>query len=169
MARGGEYDDENHEEIWRTEQRDERPMVTFTDHADEALTKGLGWRRPVKWNHACFDVLFLESKNKKLKVVQITDGKKHSCKLQHLILYVQALQVYIIDFVFVCRRKNFDSFKVYNPFTKKRAEKYNELIEALENICNLKKKRTRDDIAAVTFRKVCYEKLDRQAFILPLA
>jgi hypothetical protein len=154
------YDIEDKSEIWRTESPVSKMMVSFTDHSDTALKKKLGWFRPSKWNQACFDVLFRESTNT-LKVVQITGGKRHSCKLLSLIPFVQAMNVYIVEFVFVCRRDNFSNFIVFDPNKhQKRLKNYKELEEALDGVFITQRKRGRDASAKLTFRKVCYEKLD---------
>ena len=50
----------------------------------------------------------------KLKVVQIIGGERHSCNLKSLIPFVQAMNVYIIDFVFVCRRDDFSNLIVFD-------------------------------------------------------
>ena len=114
----------------------------------------------MKWNQACFDVLFRES-TKTLKVVQITGGKRHSCKLKSLIPFVEAMNVYIIDFVFVFRRDSFSNFIVFDPEKhRKRLKHYKDLKEALEGVFNTQKKRGFNASAELIFRKVCYEKLD---------
>lgn len=154
------YDIKDKSEIWRMESHVSKMMVSFNDHSDTALKKKLGWFRPLKWNQACFDVLFRESTNT-LKVVQITGGKRHSCKLKSLIPFVQAMNVYIIDFVFVCRRDNFSNFIVFDPEKHgKRLKHYKNLKEALEGVFNTQKKRGFNASAELIFRKVCYEKLD---------
>ena len=114
----------------------------------------------MKWNQACFDVLFRESTNT-LKVEQITGGKRHSCKLKSLIPFVEAMNVYIIDFVFVFRRDNFSNFIVFDPEKhEKRLKNYENLKEALEGVLITQKKRGLNASSKLIFRKVCYEKLD---------
>ena len=154
------YDIKDKSEIWRIESHVSNMMVSFTDDSDTALKQNLGWFRPLKWNQACFDVLFRESTNA-LKVIQITGGKRHSCKLESLIPFVKAMNVYIIDFVFVCRRDNFSNFVVFDPKKhRKHLENYEDLKKALEGVLSTQKKRGRNASAELIFRKVCYEKLD---------
>ena len=90
--------------------------------------------------------------------VQITDGRRLSCKLEHLILYVKEIKVYIIDFVFVCRRKNFTNFEVFNPtsskFTK-HTESSKKLLEALEDVLTTQRKIPLNELAKLPLRKVC--------------
>ena len=97
----------------------------------------------------------------KLKVVQIIGGERHSCNLKSLIPFVQAMNVYIIDFVFVCRRDNFSNFIVFDPEKHvKHLENYENLKEVLEGVIITQKKRGLNASAKLIFRKVCYEKLD---------
>ena len=54
------YNIEGEPEIWRNEDR-HKSMVRFADHLNEFFKTKLGWFWPLKWNHACFDLLFHES------------------------------------------------------------------------------------------------------------
>lgn len=143
----------------------DRAMQTFDDANDENLKnpKLLGWFQPSKWNHACFDALYRVSRDK-IRAVQITDADCHSCKLKYLIAYVKTMKVSEVDYVVVCRKKNFNSFKVFDPMTTtnaKEKDQYKLLLEALnevliENSGTQKRKRTQQ--AKMSFQKVCYEK-----------
>ena len=116
----------------------------------------VGWFLPMRWNHECFDALFRASQDT-LRVVQITDGKEHSCKLKYLIPYVTAMKVCFVDFVFVCGRKNFESFKVFDPNQKSELRpQYNNLITALRTVLNERKIRKHSE-PSILFRKVCYQ------------
>ena len=136
-------------------------MHTFNDENDENLRNPahIGWFKPLKWNHACFDALYRVSRDK-LRVVQITVASSHSSKLKYLVDYVRTMEVSEIEFVVVCRRKNFDSFKVFDPTTSKSGkeiEQYKLLLEALNKNCvTLKRKKT--ELTKLSFQKVCYEK-----------
>ena len=142
----------------------DRAMHTFNDENDENLKNPTqtGWFQPVKWNHACFDALYRVSKDK-LRVVQITDASSHSSKLKYLVNYVQTMKVCQIDFVVVCRKKNYNSFKVFDSMTTKNAKEkkhYERLLTVLnensENSGTLKRKRAVE--VKICFQKVCYEK-----------
>lgn len=69
------------------------------------------WLFPDKWNEALFDGLqIVGDVERTVRVVQVTDATNHSFKLSHLNSYLDSLGSYKVDFVFVCRRKNVDSF-----------------------------------------------------------
>jgi hypothetical protein len=71
------------------------------------------------------------------------------------------MNVYIVEFIFVCRRDNFSNFIVFDPEKhEKRLKNYEKLKEALEGVFITQRKRCLDASAKLTFRKVCYEKLD---------
>lgn len=155
------YNSEGKPEIWRNEYG-HNSMVSFVDHMNEFFETKLGWFRPLKWTFTCFDLLFHESENK-LTVVKIIGSERHSCNLKSLIPFVQAINVYIIDFVFVCRRDDFSNFIIFDP--EKHGKKdfflnYDKLMAALQIVCIAQKKRTRDASAQQTFRKVYYKKVD---------
>ena len=128
----------------------ESPVLGDVDH--------VGWFYPKIWNHECFDALFRVSKDT-IRVVQIADASTHSCHLEHLIPYVVAMKVQSIDFVFICRRKNFEFFKI--PKIREIQEQYNSLMEAVkanEKIDPSVKKRKHVTTADyLNFRKVCYQ------------
>lgn len=137
-----------------------KSILTFDDERDEVLIKSgyIGWLRPLKWNHPCFDAFFRVSEYE-LRVVQITDAVAHSCKLKYLIPYVTAMQIRKVDFIFVCRRKNFSLFKVFNPTeitdaTEK--DDYQLLLHFLSQH-HEKPKRPRKLTSPIIFRKLCYE------------
>ena len=50
-----------------------------------------------------------------IRVIQVTISSTHSCKLKNLIGYVRSMKVTSVDFVFVCRRTNFDTFQRPHP------------------------------------------------------
>ena len=50
-----------------------------------------------------------------IRVIQVTISNDHSCKLKYLTEYVRVMNVTQVDFVFVCRRSNFASFKRPRP------------------------------------------------------
>lgn len=93
-------------------------IYTFYDASDEVFRiQDTGWFWPQRWNQKCFDALYLVSAYE-LRVIQITDAVTHSCDLNSLIPYVQAMGVYVVDFVFVCREHNFEAFQLPAPKTK---------------------------------------------------
>ena len=140
------------------------PSVTAPIQFDNAESPVLndenhvGWVYPLKWNHECFDALFRVSKDV-IRVVQISDASTHSCKLEYLIPYVVAMKVKSVDFVFICRRGNFETFKI--PKISGVREQYDSLIKQLEdneakNFIRRKRKRG-PSTDYFNFRKVCYQ------------
>ena len=140
------------------------PSVTAPIEFDNAESPVLrdenhvGWFYPLKWNHECFDALFRVSKDV-IRVVQISDASTHSWKLEYLIPYVVAMKVKSVDFVFICRRRNFETFKI--PKISLVQEQYDSLIKQLidNEAKNLRrKKRKRGPLTDYfNFRKVCYQ------------
>ena len=117
----------------------------------------VGWFYPVIWNYECFNALFRISKDT-IRVIQITEESTFIWKLEHLIPYVVAMKVHSVDFVFICRRRNFESFKI--PQINEVQEQYNSLIKELksnERKNSKGKKRKRPSAAVFNFRKVCYQ------------
>jgi hypothetical protein len=100
-------------EFWKSV----REPLLFEDHTDKVLRDVLiGWFLPVRWNQACFDALYRPSEHH-LRVVQITDAPTHFCKLRHVIPFVKAMNIHTVEFVFICREKNFATFEVPMPNT----------------------------------------------------
>jgi len=68
------------------------------------------WLIPNKWNQACFDAIYRESEDRAC-FVQITIAESHSYTLAKLVPFIVAMNVHVVDFVFVCQTSNFDAFK----------------------------------------------------------
>ena len=140
------------------------PSVTAPIEVDNAESPVLrdenhvGWFYPLKWNHECFDALFHVSKDV-IRVVQISDASTHSCKLEYLIPYVVAMKVKSVDFVLICRRRNFETFKI--PIISGVQEQYDCLIKQLINNEAKKLRRQKRKRGPSTdyfnFRKECYQ------------
>jgi hypothetical protein len=98
-------------------------LTPFTDASDLVLRSSRYgcWFRPTRWSHDLFDILYRPSEHE-LTVIQIADADadelrsfKLKLKLEYLIPYIKAMNVHVVDVVYVCRKKNFDNFRVPNP------------------------------------------------------
>ena len=163
-------------EKWPCKNVDASSVIVYVDESDTCLkpTKStIGyWFQPFKWDQGCFDAVYKVSEHA-VRVIQITNGESHSCKLKYLISLLQAMDVHVVDFVFVCRSRNFNKFLVPNPplrilsshsvEAKVEFHQYNDLLNAIKEIRAAKKKKEKKvalPAAKITFRKVCYQKDD---------
>eukprot|EP01041_Mallomonas_annulata_P009507 gene9507-19756_t len=98
---------------------------------------------PNKWNQATFDALCVIKSNRKriLRVLQITNAQTHSCKLEYLTPFVELLKITTIEYIVICRQKNFSKFS--KPVAAN-CSGYSELI-------------AQKGFQAITVRKVYYE------------
>ena len=133
------------------------------------LEKNGSWYIPPKWNQECFDAIQRVS-DYEIRAVQITNSESHTCKLQYLVPILQCLDVHVVDFVYACGYKNFESFSVKNPSTSQSEAKiaieekrqFSELMLVMEDIRNMKRNRS-DQVntlipdADIKFRKICYQ------------
>ena len=111
-------------------------MIIFKDSAEKRLaeTGHRGWLRPLQWNHSGFDAIYRISEHK-ISFLQITSAAWHSCNLEYLLPYVNAMKAHVVDFIFICGEKNFPIFKYEEP---KR-----HIVQILEDL--LKKHRKESD------------------------
>jgi hypothetical protein len=154
-------------ETWKSE-HSTATLKVFHDASTPCLnsTAVLEWFQPLRWDQECFDAFFKVS-NDELRVVQMTNTEKHSCKLEYLIPFVKAMNIHVVDFVFICRRYNFDSFVVPNPKVVRvrsfeaieENNQYKSLLEALNEVQGNKTTKNCPP-ASITFRKLCYQKKD---------
>jgi len=83
----------------------------YFDRVNDIIDKtSCQWLFPSKSNQPCFDAIFRVSEHH-AKFVQITIKKTHSCDIEMIIPFINALGVHIVDFVFVCQSTNFKAFK----------------------------------------------------------
>ena len=168
-------------ERWpRPQKRVGLAMPVFTDPSEiEKIEKfGDNWFVPRRWNQECFDAIYRKSEHE-IAAIQVTNAEKHSCKLKYLIPIAQAMNVHVIDLVYVCRRDNFDTFRVPTPQVKPTSnssnaavehQQYQDLMEAFKAIRNAK---ISPELPVASLpehdlgiRKVCYEEADSY---MPLA
>ena len=151
------------------ERRVGMPLFEF-DNPSEVRGVTEDWLLPKRWNHACFDGLY-RTPSGTVCAIQITIAEKHSCKLKQLIPIAEAMNAHVVELVYVCRRSNFDRFKVPTPqneptTTSRDAaaehKQYLELKAALEVIWRAKNS-TGIPLSSLVIRKLCYEQaeLDR--------
>lgn len=106
-----------------------------------------------------------------VRVIKITNANSHSCKLEYLIPFIKAMNVHIVEFVYVCRRSNFDSFEVPRPEVKPKGkatnnseyQQYMDLNKSVTKIWKAKCKangRSSYPAPAITIRHVTYEQKD---------
>ena len=127
------------------------------------------WLLPKRWNQGCFDGLYRPSPDT-VKAIQITIAEKHSCKLKYLIPIVEALDTHVVELVYVCRRSNFESFKVPTPQNEPTStssdaatehKQYLDLMTALEVIWRTKTPSTPGmPPPSLMIRKLCYEQIE---------
>ena len=154
-------------ETWR---RDDNIFLKLSQlHVlGKKVIKG-SWYLPPKWNQECYDAIQMVSEHK-VRVVQVTDAESHSCKLKYLIPILQVLNVYVVDFVYVCGYKNFERFAVIDPITSKsqsviateERNQYLELMKAITVIQNANRQGSDEENmlipdANIEFRKVCFQ------------
>ena len=167
------------------------PLPIFFSASDPRLSDSkLDWLVPLKYNQECFDAIYRVSLDT-VRAIQITNADRHSCNLKYLIPFVEAMNVHIVELVYVCRRSNFDTFKVptperkpkgraktkdskYQKYTglkkKSKAKKYSEhrqYIDLLDTITKIwqAKCNSNDHFSypdpAIIIRHVTYEQKDR--------
>jgi hypothetical protein len=109
------------------------------------------WWFPSKSNHPCFDAIYRVSPHH-AKFIQITVAEFHSCVIDEIIPYIQAMNVHVVDFVFVCQSTNFKAFK--KPTVNKTVA-----TEALNLVYNKKLETKLRNIpqVALDLSKCCYQ------------
>jgi hypothetical protein len=145
------------------------PLPTFINASDPCLKDAtLGWLVPERFTQECFDAIYRVTLDA-IRVIQITNANKHSCKLKYLIPFVEAMNVHVVEMVYVCRDSNFDTFKVPSPELKPKGkttknsehQQYMDLKDTVTKIwhakCNTKESSYPDP--AIIIRKVTYEQV----------
>ena len=149
------------------------PLPTFFNASDSCLTDvTLDWLVPARFTQECFDAIYRVSPDA-VRVIQITNANSHSCKLKYLIPYVEAMNAHIVEMVYVCRRSNFDTFKVPSPELKPKGKarnnseyhQYMDLKDTVTKIwqakCTTNDNRSSYPDPAIIIRHVTYEQTDR--------
>ena len=97
----------------------------------------------------------------------------HQRQLKYLIPYVEAMNAHIVEMVYVCRRSNFDTFKVPSPELKPKGKarnnseyhQYMDLKDTVTKIwqakCTTNDNRSSYPDPAIIIRHVTYEQTDR--------
>ena len=99
-----------------------RPFPSFISALDPCLTDvTLDWLVPEMFTQDSFDAIYRVSVDT-VRVIQCTIANNHSCNLKYLIPFVEAMNVHVVEMVYVCRRSNFDSFQVPNPQLKPKSK-----------------------------------------------
>ena len=91
----------------------ELPLV-FKDTDARLADDTHDWLVPAQFNQGCFDAIYRVSRDA-IRAIDVTDADDHKCNLKFLIPYVKTMNVHVVELVYVCRRRNFDSFKVPTP------------------------------------------------------
>ena len=149
------------------------PLPTFFNASDSCLTDvTFDWLVPARFTQECFDAIYRVSPDA-VRVIQITNANSHSCKLKYLIPYVEAMNAHIVEMVYVCRRSNFDTFKVPSPELKPKGKarnnseyhQYMDLKDTVTKIwqakCTTNDNRSSYPDPAIIIRHVTYEQTDR--------
>ena len=156
------------EEEWCQRGSVATPLSTFFDASDlRSTTLDGDWFLPERYNQECFDALFRVSPDC-FRAIQITNAGEHSCKLKYLIPFVTAMNVHIIELVYVCRRSNFVDFKVPAPgqllgSSQVARDEHHQFRKLMTTVTGIWKAKTElsdaDDIPAPTviIRHVSYE------------
>ena len=152
-----------------------RPLSTFINASDPCLTDvTLNWLVPERFTQECFDAIYRVSPDT-VRVVQITNANNHSCKLKYLIPFIEAMNVHIVEMVYICRRSNFDTFNVPRPELKvpkdktKNNSEYQQYMDLKDTItkiwqakCDTNENRSSyPNDPAIIIRHVTYEQIDR--------
>jgi hypothetical protein len=153
------------------------PLPTFFNASDPCLSDSkLDWLVPVKFYQECFDAIYRVSPDT-VRVIQITNANSHSCKLKYLIPFMEAMNVHIVELVYVCRRSNFDTFKVPIPELKPTGkaknnsehQQYMDLKDTVSKIWHAKcntNDRSSYPAPSIIVRHVTYEQKDRDRPLL---
>ena len=158
------------QETWPRRGMVDSPLPTFFDSSNVCLTKrDADWLLPKRYNQECFDALYRVSPDS-VRAIQITNADEHSCKLKYLIPFVESMNVHIVELVYVCRRSNFDIFKVPDPEqltgSSKRAtdehEQFEKLLSTVTNIWEAKRSSGAGQVPppTITVRHVTYQRED---------
>ena len=158
------------EETWPRRGMADMPLPTFFDSSNFRLAKlDEDWLLPERYNQKCFDALYRISPDS-IRAIQITNADEHSCKLKYLIPFVETMNVHIVELVYVCRRSNFDHFKIPEPEqligSSIRAtdehEQFGKLFSTLTGIYNAKLSIGASQVPppVITIRHVTYERKD---------
>ena len=153
------------------------PLPTFFNASDPCLTDvTLDWLVPERFTQECFDAIYRVSLDT-VRVIQITNANSHSCKLKYLIPFVEAMNVHVVELVYVCRRYNFETFKVPRPELKPKGkaknnsehQQYMDLKDTVTKIwrakCSTNDRSSYPD-PAIIIRHVTYEQKDRNRPLL---
>jgi hypothetical protein len=73
-----------------------------------------GWLVPYGYRQEGFDALYKASPHA-IRAVRVTDASSHSCQLRRLVPFVEAMRVHVVEMVYVCRTRNFETFAVPTP------------------------------------------------------
>ena len=158
------------EEVWTRRGVVGVELPMFFNADDVHLTSlDADWLLPTKYNQECFDALYRVSPDS-IRAVHITNANEHSCKLKYLIPFMTTMNVHTVELVYVCRRRNFDQFKVPEPETRtgssKRAaeehEQFKNLFGTMTEIYNAKRPTRAGHIPlpTITIRHVTYQRED---------
>ena len=153
----------------------ELPLPTFFNASDPCLTDvTLDWLVPERFTQECFDAIYRVSLDT-IRVIQITNANSHSCKLKYLIPFVKTMNVHVVELVYVCRRINFDTFKVPSFESKPKGKaknktpdsEYQQYVDLNDTVTKIWKEKCRADgrfsypAPAIIIRHVTYEQMDR--------
>jgi hypothetical protein len=107
-------DEDDKEQSWVQE-----AVEVLADEHDTILNEcGAGtYLIPEKWNQSAFDVIYKVSPHC-VRFLQITNSETHSARLEYLEPFVTAMNAHVVEFIFICRRKNFTAFAFPNVDTK---------------------------------------------------
>jgi len=91
-----------------------RKYTYFGNANDIKKTSQFKWFFPYKFNHPGFDAIVRVSEHH-VRFVQITIAKTHSSKINETIPFIEAMDVHVVDFVFVCQNENFKDLTWQSP------------------------------------------------------
>jgi hypothetical protein len=133
-------------------------IARFEDSNDTTLSsQTAGWLQPVKWTQKGYDLLFRVSEHMG-RAVQVTIASKRTIDPSFLIPIVKAMDIHVLEIVYVCGRDNFRTFKVAVD-----AEGSKLLEDALKSVYNSKMARKGHDKAnefpeaKLSFKTLCYQ------------
>ena len=104
------------------------PLPTFSSASDPCLSDSQqDWLVPDRYTHDSFDAIYRVSLDT-ARLIKCTVFGRHSCNLKYLIPFVKAMNVHVVELVYVCPSYNLDYFKVPTPELKPkgRAKKNSE-------------------------------------------
>jgi len=129
-----------------------RPSWTYFNSLNDIIDKKMyRWLFPSKSNQPSFDAIFRVSEYH-AKFIQITIKEPHSFDIDKIIPFIDAMEVHVVEFVFLCQSSNFKAFKVPAVNTT-------NVYSALTAIY-LKQKKSVKNIpkVAISVDKCCYQK-----------